>query len=195
MTAAIAAIAVEGGAEGVAAWGEGEAAGAAAESVTSVTEGGFPGEIDLGGGFKLKLVPDMFRRIMHTASMTAAVEQRCQQLTDVCNDLAITAGAVYIYTVSTNPTNIRARGRVKPGNFKAVVDDAAHSTLLKALASVGSDPISVSVDGGAGAEGPPGMPSIPQVGDVGGAEAGAEAGAGEAAAGLSAEEVAVIALA
>lgn len=158
-----------------------------------MTEGGFPGEIDLGGGFKLKLVPDMFRQVMHSGGITSAVEQRCQQLTDLCNSLAITAGAVYTYTVSTNPTNIRARGRVKPGNFKAVVDDAAHSTLLKALASVGSDPIPVSVEGGA--EGPPGMPSIPQVGDVGGAEAGAAEAGGEAAAGLSAEEVAVIALA
>jgi hypothetical protein len=191
MTAAIAAIAVEGGAEGVAAWGEGAAA---AGEVASVTEGGFPGEIDLGGGFKLKLVPDMFRQIMHTAGMTAAVQARCEELTNLCNELAITAGAVYTYTVSTNPNNIRARGRVRPGNFKAVVDDAAHSTLLKALASVGSDPIPVSVEGG-GVEGPAGMPGIPQVAEeAGGAEAGAAAG-GEAAAGLSAEEVAVIALA
>lgn len=191
MTAAIAAIAVEGGAEGVAAWGEGEAA---AGEVASVTEGGFPGEIDLGGGFKLKLVPDMFRQVMHSTRITAAVQARCEELTDLCNSLAITAGAVYTYTVSTNPNNIRARGRVRPGNFKARVDDAAHSTLLKALAQVGSDPIPVSAE--AGAEGPPATPSIPEVGEeAGGAEAGAEAGGAEAAAGLSAEEVAVIALA
>lgn len=190
MTAAIAAIAVEGGAEGVAAWGEGAAAAA---EVASVTEGGFPGEIDLGGGFKLKLVPDMFRQIMHTATMRSAVQARCEELTNACNELAITAGAVYTYTVSTNPTNIRARGRVRPGNFKAVVDDAAHSTMLKALAQVGSDPIPVSAE--AGAEGPPSTPSIPQVAEEAGGAEGAEAGGAEAAAGLSAEEVAVIALA
>ena len=49
-------------------------------------------------------------------------------------------GAEYIYTVSNNPQNIRARGRVKPGNAAAHEDDARNSTLLKALASVGSDP-------------------------------------------------------
>jgi hypothetical protein len=161
-----------------AAWGEGEVAG---ESVSSPTEGGFPGELDLGGGITLKLSPDMFRRIMHDPQITAAVDQRCQEVTDLCNSLAITPGAVYTYTVSTNPNNIRGRGRVRPGNFKAYIDNAVHSTLLKALASVGSDPKSVPA---AAAERPSATSSVPEDGggveaSAGEAEAGAVEGGGE----------------
>jgi len=180
------AVAVEGAAEGVVAWGE----GAAATAESSGGMFGFLSEIDLGGGFKLKLSTDMFRQIMHTPSITEAVHERCEELCNACNALAVTPGAIYVYQVSTNPSNIRARGRVKPGNFKAVVDDAAHSTLLKALASVGSDPKPVVADGSSAAEGPPALARIPQIGEAGGAEVGAaEAGGADLA------EVAVIALA
>jgi hypothetical protein len=100
-----------------------------------------PREIPLGGGMKLVISPDAFRSIMHTPEIEAQVQQRCQELVEMANALAVEEGAVYIQFVSNNPDNIRARGRVKPGNEAAKRDDAIHGTLLKALASVGSDPL------------------------------------------------------
>jgi hypothetical protein len=99
-----------------------------------------PGPIDLGGGFTLVFNPEAFRKIMHTAEITAQVEERAAAITEEANRLAITVGARYAYTVSNRPENIRARARVRPDNYKAVVDDEYHETLLKALANVGSDP-------------------------------------------------------
>ena len=121
-------------------WGEGEPEG----DDGSVDDG--PGgetlgnEIDLGGGIKLRIHPEVFRLIMHTPEITARVAHRCAQMCESANNQAVIEGAEYIFVVSNNPANIRARGRVKPGNIKAREDDARNSTLLKALAEVGSDP-------------------------------------------------------
>jgi hypothetical protein len=120
------------------AWGE------VAEIVVEDAEGGsdhLPSEIDLGGGMKLVLSPDAFRTIMHSAEITAKVAQRAAQICDTANSMAVVEGAEYIYTVSSNPDNIRARARVHPGNAKAIVDNDTHATLIKSLASVGSDPL------------------------------------------------------
>jgi hypothetical protein len=100
----------------------------------------FPQELDLGGGFKMFIKPDMFRTIMHTPEITAATAERCEAICAAANALAILDGAEYVFVVSNNPDNIRARGRVKTGNAKAIVDNAINATLLKALAQVGSDP-------------------------------------------------------
>jgi hypothetical protein len=126
-----------GRAASAAAWGE-----ASGEDNIDDGPGGesMPSEIDLGGGIKLKIAPDMFRQIMHSPEITSGVQQRCQEISDTANGMAITEGAVYTFQVSNNSDNIRARGRVKPGNYKAVIDDEYHDTLLKALESVGSDP-------------------------------------------------------
>jgi hypothetical protein len=97
-------------------------------------------DIVIGLGIKLKIAPDAFRRIMHTTVITAMVAERCEELADTANALAVINGARYTYVVSNRPENIRARGRVRPDNYLAVVDDAQNSTLLKALSQVGSDP-------------------------------------------------------
>jgi hypothetical protein len=93
------------------------------------------------GGIVLRIHPDYFRMIMHTPEITAMVDQRCEELATAANGIAVKEGAQYVYQVSNNENNIRARGRVKPGNEAARIDDDLNSTLLKALASVGSDPL------------------------------------------------------
>jgi hypothetical protein len=102
---------------------------------------------DLGGGIVLQINPAYFRMIMHTPEITAMVDQRCEELANEANSLAIKEGAEYIYQVSNNPANIRARGRVKPGNYAARIDDEHNGTLLKALATVGSDPLPPQYEG------------------------------------------------
>jgi hypothetical protein len=99
-----------------------------------------PDTIDLGGGIKLRINPEAFKMIMHTPEITAQVQARCEAIAEEANRLAIRDGAQYTYQVSNNPDNIRARGRVKPANATAAFDDDENSTLLKALATVGSDP-------------------------------------------------------
>lgn len=101
---------------------------------------GLPDHIDLGGGMKLVISPDAFRTIMHTPEITALVEERCQNICDAANSAAVKDGAEYVYFVSNNQNNIRARGRVKAANIAAKVDDQEHATLLKALEEYPSDP-------------------------------------------------------
>ena len=121
------------------AWGEGEGGGS--ESVEEGPGSEHSGEvIELGGGIRLIIDPDLFRKIMHTPEITAQVAARCEQIADAANELAVVRGAEYTFVVSNRPENIRARGRVKTGNYKSVVDNERNSTLLKALAQVGSDP-------------------------------------------------------
>lgn len=106
-----------------------------------------PPSWDLGGGIVLQINPDYFRMIMHSPEITAMVDQRCEEITNEANAAAITKGAIYVYQVSNNTENIRARGRVKPGNAAARVDDDLNATLLKALATVGSDPLPAQYEG------------------------------------------------
>ena len=121
-------------------WGEGEGGegGGGPESIEEGPGGEHSGEvIELGGGIRLIIDPDVFRKIMHTAEITARVTARCRAISDAANELAVLSGARYKFVVSDNPENIRARGRVKTGNYKAQEDNAQNSTLLKALAQVG----------------------------------------------------------
>lgn len=120
---------------------------------------GVPREIDLGDGFRLVMSPDWFKKMMHSAEITAMVEQRCSELADMANSMAIVEGAEYIYFVSNNTDNIRARGRVKTGNAEAIKDNLTHSTLLHALASVGSDPVPTATENDGLEEGEPDMVS------------------------------------
>lgn len=121
-------------------WGEDPGTGN--ESEPSSDPGGESsyGDIDLGGGIKLRIPPEFFRIIMHSPQITAAVAQRCEEIASTANSMAVLPEAEYEVYVSNNPENIRARGRVKTANYKARVDNSLNSTLLKALASVGSDP-------------------------------------------------------
>jgi hypothetical protein len=99
-----------------------------------------PAEIEVGIGIKLKIHPDAFRYIMHQPEITAMVDERGRAIAAEANELAQTEGAEYIWWLSPNQENIRARGRVKTANFKARIDDEAHHTLLNALAMHPSDP-------------------------------------------------------
>lgn len=99
-----------------------------------------PTEIEVGVGIKLKIHPDAFRYIMHKPEITAMVDERGREIAEEANALAQTEGAEYVWWLSPNEENIRARGRVKTANFKARIDDEAHNTLLHALSTVGSDP-------------------------------------------------------
>ena len=68
-----------------------------------------PAEIDLGGGFKLRLAPDAFRKIMHSPQITAAVQQRGEAIGNYANATVITEGAQYEFVMSTNPDTTRTR--------------------------------------------------------------------------------------
>ena len=98
-------------------------------------------EITLIPGVKWVISPEWFKILMHSPQITAQVEERCSVLAETANSMAVIDTADYTYYVSNNSENIRARGRVKTGNHAAREDNAAHSTLMKALASVGSDPL------------------------------------------------------
>jgi hypothetical protein len=107
-----------------------------------------PGSIPLMPGVELRIHPDYFRMIMHSPEITAAVTERCVDITSEANEQKVRPEAVYDYMVSNNTDNIRARGRVKPMNVDAMFDDAENSTLLKALATAGSDPLPPQYFGG-----------------------------------------------
>jgi hypothetical protein len=100
-----------------------------------------PPFFDLGGGIYLRINREWFRKLMHTPEITAEVDRRCEAIATAANGIAVKEGAEYVYQVSNNENNIRARGRVKPGNEAARIDDDLNSTLLKALGTVGSDPL------------------------------------------------------
>jgi hypothetical protein len=149
------------------AWGEGPVQQPGHESSEQLesrnSDEHVPEFLELGGGIRLYVKPDWFHTAMHHPATTAAVEDRCEALAQEANSLAVEEGAVYEYAVSNNPNNIRARGRVRPANVKAVLDDDKNSTLLKALATVGSDPVPASAGEGAGlAEGEPDRESLPE---------------------------------
>jgi hypothetical protein len=130
-------------------WGGGGALPDPAALIGDATEAGLeekrpdehlPDSIDLGGGIMLRINPEFFKMIMHSPEVTAQVDARCEAIAEEANSIAVRKGAEYGYVVSNNPDNLRARGRVKPLNQTAVFDDDENSTLLKALATVGSDP-------------------------------------------------------
>lgn len=130
--------------EPVAAWGEESdptSEGLVAELEEQRPSEYLPQKIEVGLGIYLWINPDVFRRIMHNPEIEAAVEDRGQELVAAANSMSIVPGAEYVWWHSTNPDNIRARGRVKTGNKKAELDDEFNATLLKALSSVGSDPL------------------------------------------------------
>lgn len=109
-----------------------------------------PNAIDIGGGLKIQIDHAAVRRMLNSPEVKAQVDARGRALAAECNRLAVTKGAEYAWLPSDHPDNTRARGRVVTANYKAQVDDAHHSTLLKALASVGSDPKPDMHEGGEG---------------------------------------------
>jgi hypothetical protein len=180
----VAGSAVEAGEAGA----EASEAGAAAEESSEESLGG---EHNLGGGHSMHISEDQFNALAHSQAVVNAIMDRAHRCTDIANDLAITQDAKYDCSLNNSPSRSRATAVVYAANYKAVVDDAYHSTLLKAAAQTGSDPrIEPSHDEGPEDENEPEGPKGP---DEGGE--GAEAGeAGEAAAGSELAEVAEVAV-
>ncbi len=97
--------------------------------------------VTVSNGVSVMLNNEVFRKLTHHPAVVAAICERAQQIVDLANTLAVIDGAEYTYTLQNRADTTRARCRVKPGNMAAVIDDNYHGTLIKALNSVGSDPV------------------------------------------------------
>jgi hypothetical protein len=171
--------------------GGAEAAGAeeGASAVAGDEEGISEMPHDIGGGDTLQFDAEQFRQFLWSDASLAAIKQRADEICALANSTAITKGAVYAVTSPTEGAVTRPRANVWTKNYKAVIDDYHHATLLKAIAQFPSDPKPESYGEG---EGEPGEESeAPDAGgeETEGGEEAAEAGeAGEVA------EVAIVAL-
>jgi hypothetical protein len=99
-----------------------------------------PSQADLGGGASMTFNPAAFRSLLHHPAVVAALQAKAQRIADTANDIKITEGAEYGVVLQNDPSYTRPRALVKPVGedpIKAIVDDAAHSTLLKAMGQVG----------------------------------------------------------
>jgi hypothetical protein len=110
------------------------------EAAESLDEQAPHGEHDLGNGNSMHMSEAQFRAMMHNPAVAAALLDRGQKCAEIANSLAITEGAEYAVSLQNDPSHTRARAAVYAANFKAVVDELNHSTLLKAAAQTGSDP-------------------------------------------------------
>jgi hypothetical protein len=112
-------------------------AGSAAEELD---ENAPSGEHNLGNGNSMHLSEAQFKALLHSQAAVAAVMDRAGKCADIANSLAITTGARYAVSLQNKPDRSRTRAAVYAANFKAVIDELYHSTLLKAAAQTGSDP-------------------------------------------------------
>lgn len=112
--------------------------------------------VTVSDGVSVMLNNAVFRQLTHHPVVVAAICARAQQIVDLANSLAVVEGAEYTYTLQNRSDTTRARCRVKAGNMAAVIDDNYHGTLIKALNSVGSDPV-----GGSNAEPTPTVSAVP----------------------------------
>jgi hypothetical protein len=110
------------------------------EAAESLDEQAPHGEHDLGNGNSMSMSPEQFKAFMHSPQVVAAIMDRANKCADIADSLAITKGAEYGVSLQNDPSHTRARAAVYAANFKAVVDELNHSTLLKAAAQTGSDP-------------------------------------------------------
>ncbi|OBI53590.1 hypothetical protein [Mycobacterium sp. E787] len=176
--------------EQVAGWG-------LAEGPTNIGDETIPRDIDLGHGHSMTFNTDTMRALLHHPAVVAAITQRAQNICDEANSLAEHIGRPgreaprYDALIQNRSDSTRARARVYPANYQALLDTAKNSTLLKATMAYPSDPIPTSQAA------PPDTPVEPGWGpsaevetdgaELGGAELGgdaaglAEGGAGAAA--------------
>lgn len=96
---------------------------------------------DLGDGLFLRVPESVIRDLLRDPAAITAITHRAQAVVDIANDTHITEGARYEAKLVDNPGYKRPVVFVKPANFKAVVDEQYHSTLLAAALQVGSDPV------------------------------------------------------
>ncbi len=141
----------------------------------------------------MQLNPEVFRALLHRPEVVAAITQRAQDISDYANDLAEHVGRPdrpdprYATTIQNRSDSARARARVFPQNYQAVLDDAINSTLLKAMNAYPSDPIPTAQAVPADTPWEPGLPTgavMPEPEEIGAAADLGELGeiAGEAGA-------------
>jgi hypothetical protein len=104
-------------------------------------EGMTSGVHDLGSGTFIRVPEEVIRGLLRRPDAVAAIKERGKKVADLANSNHITKGAEYEAVYVDNPDYKRPTVMVKPANFKGVIDEATHSTLLKAAAQVGSDPM------------------------------------------------------
>lgn len=102
-------------------WGEGEGRDG----------GAMPTEITLSNGGRMTINPEAWRALLQHPAVIEAIAARAQGVCDAANSLAITEGASYEVTQHADGTASVHAGGENP--IKGIVDDAAHSTLLKAM--------------------------------------------------------------
>jgi hypothetical protein len=172
-------VAAEGAAE------TGTAEGAEEESISEIPQ-------EIGDGDHIQLSEEQIRGLLWDDRVIEAITARANEICATANSMAITKGAVYGVTSPTEGAVTRPRANVWTKNYKAVIDDHYHATLLKAAAQFPSDPLPEGYGRG---EGEPGEEESSE-GNVAEEEAGEEAGAeaGEEAAAGSEAEAAAIAL-
>jgi hypothetical protein len=170
-------------------WGNADARGLEPEG-----EGTIRGKVTLSPGVEMEINEEVCRALLYSGEAIAAIRNRAQAVVDLANSMAITEGATYTYVLQTGEGHSRPQCLVMPDSFKGVVDDAAHDTLMKAAAAIGSEEINwgwenVFPDLRSADEAPGSGDMAPGEGD---AAAGGEA-AGEAAGGEALGEVAAVA--
>jgi hypothetical protein len=78
----------------------------------------------------MELNPNALRALTHHPEVVEAVRVKAAELAEIANSLAVHVGR----PDRPDPVYESGKSRVWPGNFMAVLDDAEHSTLLKAIA-------------------------------------------------------------
>ena len=120
----------------------GESASAARLAKMAEMAGNIPlGQGDGGQQNSMQISQADIHRILHSGAAVAAVTATAQKCAGIANAMAITRDAEYDVVVQNRDDTTRCRATVIAKNFMAVVDDAHHTTLLKAAAQAGSDPI------------------------------------------------------
>jgi hypothetical protein len=119
--------------------GLGETFGAATEADAwgGAVEGdemeSIPGhDMDVGGGHSLQLNPEQIAEFLHSDESIAALMELAQMVTNSANDNAQIPDAQYEFIIQTTDGYVTPQALVMAANYRGVLDEAAHSTLLVA---------------------------------------------------------------
>lgn len=115
-------------------WGTGPVEGPGGEGMPS-------GPMDVGNGNFIRVPASVIHDLFRMPGAVAAIKARATAVENLANANHITENAVYESVYVDNTGHDRPMVLVKPANFKAVLDEKWHSTLLAAAAQVGSDPL------------------------------------------------------
>jgi len=121
---------------------EGGALAAAGETASTSRLGqvaDMAGDVDLGDGHSMTISPEQIHQLLHSPGAVAKIMEVANHVCALANTMAITREAEYAVVLQNRNDTKRARATVYAKNFYAVVDDAHHSTLLKAAANTHTD--------------------------------------------------------